>query len=261
MDHQAFDGTWAMAALTSALGSTTSGPCDILASAGNPCVAAHSTVRALYSAYDGPLYTVQRHISSNCSSGAFLENMDWVGDNEQTQLSVQNIEECCAACAAQSGCNHFSLTHSSMQCYLKRGPRTLAPLNGVTAGYCTKGPTEAMNISVLAAGGFADIAVHEGFCPAGDCVIAAVFDQSPEGNHLRQRISDGVVHNMVNASQHKINVGGNGTRAGVNAYGMWFDQGDGYHVDFTRGVAIGNEPESIYAVMSGTHFNDKCCFD
>jgi hypothetical protein len=37
-----------------------SGPCDILASAGTPCVAAHSTVRALFAAYDGPLYQVQR---------------------------------------------------------------------------------------------------------------------------------------------------------------------------------------------------------
>ena len=27
------------------------GPCDILAAAGNPCVAAHSTTRALFSAY------------------------------------------------------------------------------------------------------------------------------------------------------------------------------------------------------------------
>ena len=35
----------------------------------------------------------------------------------------------------------------------------------------------------------------------------------------------------------------------------------GYHVDDTKGVAKGNEPESIYAVMSGTHFNGQCCFD
>ena len=34
------------------------GPCDITGKAGNPCVAAHSTTRALYAAYDGPLYRV-----------------------------------------------------------------------------------------------------------------------------------------------------------------------------------------------------------
>ena len=35
-------------------------PCDIYAAGGTPCVAAHSTVRALYAAYDGPLYEVER---------------------------------------------------------------------------------------------------------------------------------------------------------------------------------------------------------
>src|SRR4051794_9387676 len=37
-----------------------SGPCDIYASGGTPCVAAHSTTRALYGAYSGSLYQVRR---------------------------------------------------------------------------------------------------------------------------------------------------------------------------------------------------------
>ena len=36
------------------------GPCDITGAAGNPCVAAHSTTRALFAAYGGPLYNVTR---------------------------------------------------------------------------------------------------------------------------------------------------------------------------------------------------------
>ena len=96
------------------------------------------------------------------------------------------------------------------------------------------------------------------FCAKGDCVISNVFDQShcggkcppPAGNHLGQR------HKLVNASQHKISVGG-----GTEVYGMWFDPGYGYHVDNTTNIATGNEPESIYAVLSGTHFNGGCCFD
>ena len=35
-------------------------PCDIYAAAGTPCVAAHSTTRALYAAYSGNLYQVRR---------------------------------------------------------------------------------------------------------------------------------------------------------------------------------------------------------
>jgi len=47
------------------LGATTaqaaaSEPCDIYAAGGTPCVAAHSTVRALYAAYSGNLYQVRR---------------------------------------------------------------------------------------------------------------------------------------------------------------------------------------------------------
>ena len=36
------------------------GPCDLYAKGGTPCVAAHSTTRALYAAYQGPLYQVKR---------------------------------------------------------------------------------------------------------------------------------------------------------------------------------------------------------
>ena len=39
---------------------TSHGPCDIFSEGGNPCVAAHSTVRALFGAYDGALYQVLR---------------------------------------------------------------------------------------------------------------------------------------------------------------------------------------------------------
>jgi hypothetical protein len=36
------------------------GPCDVYAAAGAPCVGAHSSTRALYASYNGPLYQVMR---------------------------------------------------------------------------------------------------------------------------------------------------------------------------------------------------------
>jgi hypothetical protein len=39
---------------------STGGPCDIYAAGGTPCVAAHSTTRALYRTYSGRLYQVRR---------------------------------------------------------------------------------------------------------------------------------------------------------------------------------------------------------
>jgi hypothetical protein len=158
-----------MLALSAAAASE--GPCDILEKAGNPCVAAHSTTRALFSKYDGPLYNVSRPDGT------------W------------------------------------------------------------------KSIGLLSAGGFADKKAHDAFCAQGDCVISNVYDQSPMKNHLGQR------HKLINASRHPITIG----PAKTPVYGMWFDPGFGMHVDNTTGIATGNDPESIYAVMSGKNFNGRCC--
>jgi hypothetical protein len=42
------------------LAAAATGPCDIYASGGTPCVAAHSSTRALYGSYTGSLYQVLR---------------------------------------------------------------------------------------------------------------------------------------------------------------------------------------------------------
>ncbi|MBV1946921.1 arabinofuranosidase catalytic domain-containing protein [Streptomyces sp. BV129] len=50
----------ALAGLSAPAQAAGSAPCDIYAAAGTPCVAAHSTIRALFSGYNGPLYRVTR---------------------------------------------------------------------------------------------------------------------------------------------------------------------------------------------------------
>ncbi|KAF2820752.1 ArabFuran-catal-domain-containing protein [Ophiobolus disseminans] len=58
-----FDGARALAVafLSSAsLVAAAAGPCDLYASGGTPCIAAHSTTRALYGAFTGSLYQVKR---------------------------------------------------------------------------------------------------------------------------------------------------------------------------------------------------------
>jgi hypothetical protein len=53
-------GSLADAFWTADVASSSARPCDIYAGAGTPCVAAYSTVRALYHDYNGPLYQVTR---------------------------------------------------------------------------------------------------------------------------------------------------------------------------------------------------------
>ena len=55
--------------IASALSVAQAAPCDIYQTAGTPCVAAHSLTRALFSAYNGPLYSVNRTDGSTMDIG------------------------------------------------------------------------------------------------------------------------------------------------------------------------------------------------
>jgi non-reducing end alpha-L-arabinofuranosidase len=52
------------------------GPCDIYATAGTPCAAAHSTTRALYASYNGPLYQVLRQSDGKTLDIGVVEPVD-----------------------------------------------------------------------------------------------------------------------------------------------------------------------------------------
>jgi uncharacterized repeat protein (TIGR02543 family) len=60
------------------------GPCDIYSSGGTPCVAAHSTVRALYGSYSGNLYRVRR------SSDSTTKDIPVLAAGGFANTSVQN---------------------------------------------------------------------------------------------------------------------------------------------------------------------------
>ncbi|MEW2122002.1 alpha-L-arabinofuranosidase B [Streptomyces sp. NPDC005474] len=160
-------------------------PCDIYASGGTPCVAAHSTTRALYAAYNGSLYQVQR-ASDNATA----------------------------------------------------------------------------NIGVLSAGGYANAAAQDSFCAGTSCVITVIYDQSGKGNNLTQALKGywpgpaaGGNDNLANATAAPVTVGGH------KAYGVYVAPGTGYRNNNTNGIATGDQPEGMYAIFDGTHFNGGCCFD
>lgn len=160
-------------------------PCDLYAAGGTPCVAAHSTTRALYSAYNSRLYQVKR-----ASDGA------------------------------------------------------------------------TRDIGVLSAGGYADAAAQDSFCARTSCLITVIYDQSGRGNHLTQAPPGGFngpaaggYDNLAEASAAPVTVGGH------KAYGVFIAPGTGYRNNNTNGIATGDQPEGMYAVLDGTHYNGGCCFD
>nr|BFE59374.1 hypothetical protein GCM10020063_039000 [Dactylosporangium thailandense] len=161
------------------------GPCDIYAGGGTPCVAAHSTTRALYAAYNGPLYQVRRS-----------------SDNT------------------------------------------------------------TRDIGVLSAGGYANAAAQDTFCANTTCLITIIYDQSGRNNRLTQAPPGGFqgpaaggYDNLANATAAPITI------AGHKAYGVYVAAGTGYRNNATNGVAKGDQPEGMYAIFDGTHYNGGCCFD
>jgi hypothetical protein len=173
----------ALGALVGTVGTAhaaTSLPCDIYAAAGTPCVAAHSTTRALYASYSGRLYQVKR------------------------------------------------LSDSS-----------------------------TLDIGTLSTGGYANAAAQDSFCSGTTCLITEIYDQSAQGNNLTIEGAGGNGGADVGAIANALPV----TAGGHKVYGVFVSAGVGYRDDSTSGVPTGSTGQGAYMVTSGTHVNDRCCFD
>ena len=51
------------------------------------------------------------------------------------------------------------------------------------------------------------------------------------------------------------------TISGHKAYGVFIEPGMGLRDNHPTGTAVGDQPEGMYWVLDGHHFNDGCCFD
>jgi hypothetical protein len=166
------------------------GPCDIYAAAGTPCVAAHSSTRALYASYHGPLYQVKRQ-------------------SDGKTLDIGIIE-----------------------------PKEGDP------------------------GGYADAAAQDTFCTNTLCWITMLYDQSGKGNHLYQAPpgtfkgpDKGAFNTLPISDMAPITISGH------KAYGVYIMPGMGLRNNDATGIAINDEPEGIYYVINGKHYDSGCCFD
>jgi hypothetical protein len=247
--------------------STTAAPCDILKASGQPCVAAHSTTRALYDSYHGPLYSVLRidgsmidvetikkggHAKASTQDdfcGAYSDisyNKISQGKVCETTSQIQawceipggscgpkwgDLTKCQALCNSYLSCSHIAYFEDE-GCRIYSSCDSPAPYDGVQT----------------------DIFQRLG----NVCIIQKIYDQSPMGNHLTPAPPGGAAQIQdvgVNAARDSILLDGH------RVYGAYFEGGMGYRNDNTSGIAVGDESQTIYMVVSGTHYNDMCCFD
>jgi non-reducing end alpha-L-arabinofuranosidase len=107
--------------------------------------------------------------------------------------------------------------------------------------------SSVLDIRAASPGGFADATAQDVFCAGTACVISRIYDQSPLRNHLAVAPAGGNVKHgdqPVNASRLRVSVSGH------DVYAAYFEGGMGYRNDNTSGVAVGNNPETLYMVCA-----------
>ena len=88
--------------------SSTTLPCDIYFNTGTPCVAAHSTTRALFATYDGPLYRVQRSSDNTTLDVGLLKAGDYANAAAQDTFCAGTY--CTVTKIYDQTANHNDLT-------------------------------------------------------------------------------------------------------------------------------------------------------
>jgi non-reducing end alpha-L-arabinofuranosidase len=116
------------------------------------------------------------------------------------------------------------------------------------------------DIPVLSPGGFVDASVHDAFCAGTTCTISYIYDQSPLNNDLPLSPP---VHWLPNGGKEADAAPGKAKVGGHTVYGVYVqsDVGNTYRNNKAKNIPTGDEPESIYMVADGKHFNGRCCFD
>lgn len=119
------------------------------------------------------------------------------------------------------------------------------------------------DIQALSAGGVANAAAQDSFCSNTTCLISIIYDQSGKKNHLTQAPPGGAASGPQPGGYDDLAaaIGAPVTLNGKKAYGVFVSPGTGYRNDATNGIATGDQPEGMYAVLDGTHYNGGCCFD
>ena len=110
--------------------------------------------------------------------------------------------------------------------------------------------------------GYADTRAHDAFCDDGVCYISVIYDQSGMGNDLLpappgtfQGPDKGGFNNPALADMAPALLDGH------KVYGVYIMPGMGYRCNDARGLAVDDEPEGIYYVIDGAHYDSGCCFD
>ena len=111
-------------------------------------------------------------------------------------------------------------------------------------------------------GGYADAAAQDAFLEGTIGYISIIYDQTGHGNDLIQA-SPGTFNGPAKGEFNTLPIADMAPVVlnGHKVYGAYFMPGMGLRNNNASYLAINDEPEGIYYVVDGTHFDSGCCFD
>jgi Alpha-L-arabinofuranosidase B, catalytic len=170
-------------------------PCDIYAAAGTPCVAAHSTTRALLAAYDGRLYQVQR-----------------ASDETAADIGTLGPGGYADAAAQDTFCAGTSCLITTIYDQTSRGNHlTVSPAGG--AGGADVGATAAALPATAGGHKVYGVYVTPGVGYRNLAASGTARNGQPEGMYMvtsGKHVNDGCCFDYGNTEQPKANDTGNG---------------------------------------------------
>lgn len=112
------------------------------------------------------------------------------------------------------------------------------------------------------AGGYADAAAQDAFLEGTIGYISIIYDQTGHGNDLMQA-PPGTFKGPAKGEFNTLPIADMAPAVlnGHKVYGAYFMPGMGLRNNNASYLAINDEPEGIYYVVDGTHFDSGCCFD
>lgn len=110
--------------------------------------------------------------------------------------------------------------------------------------------------------GYADAAAQDAFLEGTIGYISIIYDQTGHGNDLIQA-SPGTFNGPAKGEFNTLPIADMAPAVlnGHKVYGAYFMPGMGLRNNNASYLAINDEPEGIYYVVDGTHFDSGCCFD
>ena len=110
--------------------------------------------------------------------------------------------------------------------------------------------------------GYADVAAQDSFLEGTIGYISIIYDQTGHGNDLIQA-SPGTFNGPAKGEFNTLPIADMAPAVlnGHKVYGAYFMPGMGLRNNNASYLAINDEPEGIYYVVDGTHFDSGCCFD